>query len=113
MRIWWELRSLSHPTTSEWFNTGAFAIPAIYTYGNLGRNALRSQSLWNLDSSIFRQFQLREHMKFEFRGEAFNIFNNVVYGIPGTDISIATSFGHVTSTANNARSLQLGAKIIF
>jgi hypothetical protein len=105
--------SLSHPSTSKWFNTSAFAIPAIYTYGNLGRNTLRRQSFWNLDCSIFRQFPIRERMKLEFRAEAFNIFNTVVYGAPAADISIATSFGHVTSTTNNPRSLQLGAKIIF
>jgi hypothetical protein len=50
---------------------------------------------------------------FFFRGEAFNLFNTVVYSAPTSDISIPATFGHVTSIANNPRSLQLGAKIIF
>jgi hypothetical protein len=74
---------------------------------------MRSQSLWNLDFSVFRQFPIKEHTRLELRGEAFNLFNTVVYGIPGTSISQPTRFGHITSTANNARSLQIGAKRVF
>ncbi len=34
----------------------AFTVPAVYAYGNLGRNALTTQSFWNLHFSVFRQF---------------------------------------------------------
>ena len=78
---------LSNPTTAEWFNTAAFAIPATYTFGNEGRNILYSDSLWNLDLSMFRQFPIGERMHFELRGESFNLFNHPVYGVPNDDIS--------------------------
>ena len=105
--------NLSHQTTGEWFNTAAFAIPATYTYGNAGRDILKSDSLWNIDFSMFRQFPIRESMRFEIRGEAFNVFNHPVYGVPNSDISQAATFGTVTSLANNPRQLQLAAKFIF
>ena len=103
---------LSNPTTAEWFNTAAFAIPATYTFGNEGRNILYSDSLWNLDLSMFRQFPIGERMHFELRGESFNLFNHPVYGVPNADISNAT-FGTVTSLANSPRQLQLAAKFVF
>ena len=52
--------TLSHPTPSEWFNTSAFATPAAYTFGNVGRNALRSDWNKNVDLSLFRDIRIRE-----------------------------------------------------
>jgi hypothetical protein len=96
------------------FNTSAFAVPAQYTFGNSGRDAFRAPSFWNLDTSIFRQFPFwGEGRRIEFRAEAFNIFNTVIYGTPGSDISNLSSFGKANSTANSPRQLQLGAKVIF
>jgi hypothetical protein len=106
--------NLSHPTPAQWFNTAAFQIPAPYTFGNLGRNTLRSQGYWNLDMSLFRRIPIhREKADIEIRAEAFNLMNTVIYGIPGADISTPSSFGHVTSQANSPRVLQLGVRCTF
>jgi hypothetical protein len=104
---------LDHPTRDQAINKSAFAIPAQYTFGNLGRNRLRSPGFWNLDTSLFRAFPIKERMRFEFRAEAFNIFNTVIYGQPVNDMADTANFGKVLSTANASRQLQLGAKIIF
>lgn len=98
-----------------YFNTSAFAVPAQGTFGTSGRDAFRSAPYWDVDLSIFRQFPLGESRRFEFRAEAFNLFNTVIFGQPGNDISNASTFGRVTSvaTGTNARQLQFGAKIIF
>jgi len=104
--------TVSNPNRDRWFNTEAFAIPAQYTFGNLGRNALRSDPYFNLDASVFRNFPIREGMRFEFRAEAFNILNTVIYGVPVRDMA-NTDFGRVLNTANHARQLQFGAKLIF
>jgi hypothetical protein len=96
------------------FNTSAFAAPAQYTFGNSGRDAFRSPSFWNLDTSLFRQFPFwGEDRRIEFRAEAFNLFNTVILGTPGHDISNRSSFGKANGTANSPRQLQLGAKFIF
>src|SRR5438477_7163164 len=41
---------------NQWFNPGAFALPAIGTYGNLGRGALNGPGLADLDLSLFKNF---------------------------------------------------------
>ncbi len=103
-------------TPSCWFNTSAFAVPAQYTYGNSGRDSMRSPGFWNVDLSIFRQFPLwSERRRIEFRAEGFNLFNHVIFDQPGNDISNTGTFGKVTKARDGtfARQLQFGAKIIF
>jgi hypothetical protein len=104
---------LSKKNTAEWFNTAAYATPALYTFGDAGRNSLRGPSYWELDSSVFRQFPVGEGRRFEFRAEAFNLFNNVDLGQPQNDINSGTAFGTINSTANTARQIQLALKFIF
>jgi outer membrane receptor protein involved in Fe transport len=103
---------LSNPTPDRWFNTSAFAVPASFTFGNFGRYVLRSDGVANFDFSIFRQFPIREGMRFEFRAEMFNAFNSPVYSAPDGNL-LSSTFGQVTSTANQARQVQLALKFIF
>ena len=104
--------TLGHPTHLEWFNTAAFAIPAPYTFGDLGRNSLRSDWFRNLDCSLFRRFPIGDEVALTFRLEAFNAFNQVVFAAPG-DVINASNFGVVTSTANQPRQVQLALKLVF
>jgi outer membrane receptor protein involved in Fe transport len=105
--------NLSNPTAQEWFNTAAFAAPAAYTFGNLGRYRLRSAPVWNIDASVFRSFPFLESRSVEFRAESFNLPNTAILGTPATNLSNSDTFGHITSTANSERTLQFGLKIIF
>jgi hypothetical protein len=101
--------ALSNPTRQQWLNKAAFQIPAVYTFGTSGRDILRSQASYNVDFSIFRVFTVLEKRSVEFRAEAFNLFNNVVYSAPVSSLT-ASNFAQVTSTANTPRTLQFGLK---
>jgi outer membrane receptor protein involved in Fe transport len=101
-----------HRTPAKWINTSAFAVPAPYTFGNLGRNSLRSDWYRNLDCSLFRRFPMGDRLQLEFRAEAFNATNSVVFAVPANVINVA-GFGVVTSTANTPRQLQLALKLAF
>jgi hypothetical protein len=103
---------IANPTAGAWFNKSAFAPPAQYTFGNLGRYAMRSSGFWNIDFSVFRRFPFKESRAFEFRAESFNIFNTVILGIPNGNV-LDANFGRITGTANSPRSLQLGLKLQF
>jgi outer membrane receptor protein involved in Fe transport len=104
--------TLSSPTPQAWFNKAAFAPPAQYTFGNLGRYAMRSSTFWDVDASIIRSFPFKENRAVEFRAESFNTPNTVIMGIPNGNV-LDANFGKVTSVANSPRSLQLGLKVIF
>ena len=99
-------------TWSRWFNTTAFASPAAFTFGNSGRNIMRSDWMKNLDFSLFRQFPFTERKSLELRIEAFNTFNTPVYAAPVSNFS-DPNFGKVLSTQNKARQVQAGLKIMF
>jgi hypothetical protein len=107
-------------TQKQWFNPKAFAAPTGYTYGNEKVNPFVSQHYNNLDMSIFRDFHIGrgEATYFEFRAESFNLFNNVVFGVPDTNSS-DTTFGQVTGqrTGQNGqpatRQLQMSLKFYY
>jgi hypothetical protein len=104
--------NLSNRAPSRWINTAAFASPAQYTFGNLARNALRSDWTRNFDLSVFRQFRLKETKMIEFRAESFNTFNTPTFSAPTANLSSPT-FGQVIGTANSPRQLQLSLKLLF
>ena len=101
-----------HRTPAGWINTSAFAIPPPFTFGDLGRNSLRSDWYRNVDCSLFRQFRIGERLRLEFRAEVFNATNSVVFAAPANVIN-AAGFGVVTSTANAPRQVQVALKLAF
>jgi outer membrane receptor protein involved in Fe transport len=106
-----------HRSASEWFNTAAYAIPAQYTFGNSYRNEIQGQRLINFDTSVIRSFPLWRETSFQFRAEAFNLFNHPVFGLAeynSTDLNSPSTFGSVDGTlANTPRELQFSGKIVF
>jgi len=115
------LASTKSPNWSQYmFNPAAFADPSLYTYGTSGRDSLRLQPYWNFDTSLVRQFPIKEKVRFEFRVDAFNLFNNVVYGFNALGASTPSglnlsgpNFGVTAGTANNPRELQFSGKLVF
>jgi hypothetical protein len=93
-------------------NIAAFQIPAPYTFGNMGRNSLRSDWRRNWDASLFRSFPMTERTRIELRLEAFNVTNTPVFSAPDFVVT-DPNFGQVSSTANTQRQLQVAAKFYF
>src|SRR5580693_8356305 len=79
----------SNKGSAEWVNPAAFQTPAIDTFGDLGRDSLRSDWNKNLDLSIFRQFPITERFRLEFRFETFNLTNTPVWAIPVTSMDLS------------------------
>jgi hypothetical protein len=98
---------------AHWFNTAAYTVPPLYTFGTTPRNSLRAPGYWNLDGSLFRLFPVGESRRFEFRAEAFNFLNHADLGQPVADLNAGAAFGTIDTTANKARQIQLSAKFIF
>ena len=93
------------------FNPSVFSVP-VANYGNMGKMILRQPNFNNLDFSVVKVTPIHESVSFEFRAEAFNIYNVVLPGAPGTTIG-NSSAGLATSQGTTPRELQFGAKIIF
>lgn len=103
---------LNNPSPAEWFDTAALAAPAQFTYGTAGRNILRTDALQNFDFGLFREDQISERVKTQFRAEFFNAFNHPTFGIPQLRFT-NRNFGTVSRTISTARQIQFGFKVIF
>jgi Carboxypeptidase regulatory-like domain len=108
------------------FNPAAFAAPTGLTFGDAGRNILNIPGRWNLDTGLFKNFAVNERAGFQFRAEAFNVFNHTQWNGINNGIScyggsnnsagdascLDQSFLH-PSGAHNPRILQLALKFLF
>jgi hypothetical protein len=107
----------SNAYTKFEYNPNAFAVPQGLTFGTTGRNYLRNPNRTNFDMALFKHFTIKEQTAFEFRAEAFNIFNqNEPTGPSGTFKGLTPgNFGGFLQIggAHLARVLQFGAKFIF
>ena len=95
----------------QFFNTAAFTQAVIGTFGNVGRNAFRGPAFFDIDMSLFKDFNFTEHWRLQFRAEAFNTENRPNFQNPVATVSSGT-FGRIT-TANDPRVLQFALKLFF
>ena len=104
---------LSNPSSAAWFNTAAFAVPAL-SFGTAGRGIIRNHGYQNADLSLFKNFPFRETMNLQLRLEAFNAFNLQIPGSADGNASTGNkTFGRITSISSTPRILQFGAKFYF
>ena len=58
---------------------GGFALPAVGTLGNIGRNSFHGPRGFYSDLSAVKKFKVTERLVAQFRMDAFNLFNHPVY----------------------------------
>ena len=99
---------------SQYFTTSDFSFNAPFTFGTTPRLMpnLRGPGVDNFDVSLFKNTDLTEKLKLQFRAEAFNVFNRVQFGIPNVNIN-SNAFGVISSQQNSPRNLQLGLRLLF
>ncbi|HWB98045.1 MAG TPA: TonB-dependent receptor, partial [Bryobacteraceae bacterium] len=97
---------------NNYINKAAWSKAPYGTVGNSGRGMFRGPGQANLDFSLFKNFQVREAVKLEFRAEGFNILNHANFGNPVTSMD-ASNFGQINTTTVNARLVQLALKLSF
>jgi hypothetical protein len=99
---------------TQYFNTAAFASPAVGSFGNSGRNILIGPGTFTTNLAILKNFQLssREALgKIQFRAEAYNLINWVNLANPAASLT-APNFGHIAS-AGPARVMQFALRYDF
>lgn len=103
-----------------WFDKSAFTDPPSSTategggrYGNSGRNIIEGPGLANVDLSVFKEFQLRENVQLQFRGEFFNAFNRANFLFPDSTANAIWLTGGLITKSLPPRIGQIALKIIF
>ncbi len=93
-------------TFSQWFNTGAFALPGMNDPGNAGKYDVRQPGVNNNDLALNKNFHIKSEKRYlTLRWEAYNAFNHTQYASINTSAKFTpqgaqtnTLFGQVVST---------------
>jgi hypothetical protein len=110
------------------YNPAAFALPTGLTFGDVGRNTLNYPGRLNFDAGLFKRFAITEKSGFEFKWEAFNVFNHTQFdqinnqsqgfntiamntATPGANLD-SSNFLHLTG-AHAPRRMQFGLRFYF
>ena len=112
--------AIDNPTVAKWFDTSfgtaasgaAWGAPAIFTFGNGGRNILTGPGRVNFDYSVFKNFALTEKLKLQFRTEMFNLFNHAQFDLPNTAIGNPNA-GIITGIVGTPRQIQFALRLSF
>ncbi|HEX6622605.1 MAG TPA: hypothetical protein VF064_02750, partial [Pyrinomonadaceae bacterium] len=91
---------------------GLFRLPNPGELGQLPQTVIYGPTRFTADFNLSKRTRLGEGHHIEFRWEVFNVFNNVNFNVPVTDI-FSPSFGQITRTVTNPRLMQFALKYNF
>ncbi len=107
----------SHWTYTNQFNPDAFSAPRL-AYGTCPRNYGRGTNYIQPDFGLVKNTKLTDRLTWEFRAEAFDMFNHPNFSNPATTVN-GYNFGVSTSTVGSlvgqgtSRQVQISSKFIF
>ena len=101
----------SERSINRWFDTDAYVLAPMYTFGSEETRTLIMPGLVNVDVNIKKAFLLREGINLEYRAEFFNFFNHTNFSQPGSVLG-TPNFGIIAS-AGPARVSQMSLKLVF
>jgi hypothetical protein len=110
----------------SWFDPTIFASPAESAAApvipNTGRNEFRGPGNTQTNASLVKNFHIYRESEFQFRFEAFNVFNHPWLNAPNTTVG-ASNFGYITNfnafnvaafgTNAGSRQMQFSGRINF
>jgi hypothetical protein len=115
-----------HDPQTPYFDGSAFANGPAGVLGTTGRNIVRGPGVFTSNANISRYFSIKEKLRLQFTGEAFNLTNTPNFANPGTTVQNPTlnadgtvrsynGYTVITSINTNvpARVLQVGATLRF
>ena len=107
-------RTIGNPDTSRLLlpaSAFAFIQPGTDA-GNLGRNVFRKGPIRNVNASVSRRFPVWREKPLTIGAESINLFNTAQFAAPDYYLT-DSSFGAITNTLNNGRSVRLAASFEF
>ena len=107
-------------TDAQWFNKAAFVIPTsssslfVGRFGNAGNGVITGPGLISIDAGAFKDFTIRESLKFRIQTQIRNFPNHANLGVPEGNLNSA-NYGRITSLngSTTARIVVVGARFIF
>jgi hypothetical protein len=110
--------SVENPTQERWFDTSVFAVQPAFTRRSnpLQFDDLKGPRFLNFDATLGKEFSIlpENRLKFELRGEAYNLTNRFPAANPNLDRN-SPNFGRVVSqlAGKFGRQIQFSGRFIF
>lgn len=109
--------TIADPGPGKWFNTDAFKVATPFTprTNPWQFNDITGPVFWNMDGTVSKTFPIRERYQLEFRFEAYNLTNSLMWANPNMTVTSAT-FGRSTaqnSPGNRGREMQYTLRFKF
>jgi hypothetical protein len=113
-----------HDGNTPYFDGSAFGPVTTARLGTSGRNILRGPGVFNTNLNASRIFTIKERLKLQILGEAFNATNTPSFSNPGASVAAPTlnadgtvrsynGYTVITGTSSQARVLQVRATLRF
>ncbi|MBI2685858.1 MAG: carboxypeptidase regulatory-like domain-containing protein [Acidobacteria bacterium] len=107
---------IDNPGPQKWFNTDAFKVATPFTprMNPYQFDGLMGPIFWNLDGTVSKAFPIREHYRLEFRFEAYNLTNSLMWANPNLTAGNQL-FGRSSAqaTTNRGREMQYTLRLHF
>ena len=95
-----------------WVNQANYAPPALYTFGNAGRNLEVGPGSGYFNPGFLKNFPFGEGRAVQFRAEFFNFWNQHAMGCIHSTYG-DTVIGQADCTQQGSREVQFGLKVLF
>ena len=106
-------------TVDEWFNVNAGfernsskALSYNFRTFNSRFSGVRGNGINQFNLSLLKNTRITESRTFQFRAEAINAMNHVMFVNPNTN-PFSSAFGTITDEKSTGRAIQLGFKFLF
>ena len=107
---------ISNPGPQKWFNTDAFKVPTPYTprMNPWQFDDITGPVFWDVDGTLSKTFPIKEKYRLEFRFEAYNLTNSLMWANPNMTVGNSL-FGRSTAqaTTNRGREMQYTLRFMF
>jgi len=107
---------IPNPGPNGWFDPNAFRILPPFTVraNPYLFDGVHGPRFWNLDATLSKFFPIGERYKLEFRLEAYNATNSLMWANPNLSVT-SSLFGRSTgqATGNRGREVQYTLRLMF
>jgi hypothetical protein len=107
---------IDNPGPGKWFDTDSFRVLPPFTprTNPYQYSGITGPIMWNLDGTVSKIFPIQEKYRLEFRFEAYNLTNSLMWANPNMTVGNAL-FGRSTGQAqgNRGREMQYTLRFIF
>jgi Carboxypeptidase regulatory-like domain len=107
---------ISNPGPQKWFNPDAFRVQTPFTLrlNPYQYDGITGPIFWNLDGTLSKTFPIHERYKLEFRFEAYNLTNSLMWANPNTTPGNSLfSRSTAQATTNRGREMQFTLRLMF